>query len=412
MSEWKETDIGRLPINWTIVSVAELLVDKGISVGVMYPGEDMIDDGIPMIRVGDIKGGKIAPNGVYRISESVNDLHKRTILQGGELLVTLVGNPGASLVVTEEYKGWNVARAIGVLKLRSPSDGKYLSYSLSSPFSRFLIESYLNTTVQPTLNLGELKMVLVPWPDEPTRSKISEVLSSLDDKIDLLHRQNDTLEKMAETIFRQWFVEEEKDDWEEATLEEHVHVVSGYSYRSDDLNPSTTALVTLKNFERTGGFRIDGFKEYTGKYKQDQIVTEGDLIVAHTDITQEAEVLGNPAIVIGTPKYTTLVISTDLVKVVPKSYFSKCFLYYLMKSDDFKHYCLGCSNGTTVLHLSKKAIPSYEFKVPPRVKIEEFTKTVTPILMKTQMNFNQLITLEQTRDTLLPKLMSGLVRVN
>ncbi len=79
---------------------------------------------------------------------------------------------------------------------------------------------------------------------------IAEVLSSLDDKIDLLHRQNRTLEELAQTLFRQWFIEEAKEEWEEIKLGDFVDCITGYSYKSDDLNDSKNALVTLKNFER------------------------------------------------------------------------------------------------------------------------------------------------------------------
>ena len=260
----------------------------------------------------------------------------------------------------------------------------------------------------PAEAFNELILLLPPLPEQ---ERIAEVLSSLDDKIDLLHRNNKTLEQLAETLFRQWFVEEAEDSWEEIKLGGYVKLVSGYSYRSVDLKSSTKALVTLKNFDRTGGFRHDGFKEYTGKYKEDQVVVSGDLIVAHTDITQEAEVLGNPAIVISTDKYETLIISTDLVKVVPTSYLSKVYLYFLMKTDEFKHYCLGSSNGTTVLHLSKKALPEYDFKLPPAELVERFTVVAEPLLEKININQKHIQQLETLRDTLLPKLMSGVVRV-
>ncbi len=253
-------------------------------------------------------------------------------------------------------------------------------------------------------------------PPLPEQKAIAAVLSSLDDKIDLLHRQNKTLEAMAETLFRQWFVEPCKnglpEGWEEKRLGDYVDCINGVSYKGSDLNTSDCALVTLKNFDPNGGFRLDGFKCYTGKYKEEQIVCNGDLAVAHTDITQDASIIGNPIYIIDDPKYKTLVISMDLVKVNPKhSWLSKEFLYLLMKTSDFKEHCLGLSNGSTVLHLSRRAVPSYVFKMPPRVVIEEFTKIVKSIFSKMNKNIGQIRTLEKLRDLLLPKLMSGEVRV-
>ena len=102
----------------------------------------------------------------------------------------------------------------------------------------------------------------------------------------------------------------------------------------------------------------------------------------------------------------------DLVKVVSKnSNFTNEFLYILMKTREFKEHALGYSNGSTVLHLSKKAIPEFEFKLPPIGLVNSFTERVSPLIKKQFVNQKQIQTLTQLRDTLLPKLMSGEVRV-
>lgn len=267
-------------------------------------------------------------------------------------------------------------------------------------------------TRMPRADWNFLKHTVWNIPTLLEQKSIASILSSLDDKIDLLHRQNATLEKMAETLFRQWFVEEVQEDWEEIKLGSIVEVINGVSYKSVDLNSSRTAMVTLKSFDRNGGFRMDGFKEYTGNYKELHILKEGDLVVAHTDITQEADVIGNPVMVIGNPKYDTMVFSMDLVKVTSKDdNYSNEYLYLLMKSNEFKEHCLGYSNGSTVLHLSKKAVPEFEMKLPPNNLINDFSKIVKPLVQKQFKNQTQIRTLTALRDTLLPKLMSGEVRV-
>ncbi len=263
----------------------------------------------------------------------------------------------------------------------------------------------------PTLNRNHIHEIPVVFPPLPEQRAIAGVLSSLDDKIGLLHRQNKTLESIAETLFRRWFIEE-RNNSTTAYLKDYVNCINGVSYKSSELNPSKTALVTLKSFNRHGGFSINGFKEFIGKHKEQQIVLEGDLIVAHTDITQEAEVLGNPALIISSPIYDTLVISMDLVKVVPKiDWVSNEFLYFLMRSREFKHHCLGCANGTTVLHLNKEAIPTFELSIPDKRKVIEFTKFTKDLIQQVFIKHRQIRTLSCLRDTLLPRLMSGEVRV-
>ena len=77
-------------------------------------------------------------------------------------------------------------------------------------------------------------------------------------------------------------------------------------------------MVTLKSFNRGGGYRLDGLKEYTGKYKPEQEVFAGDLIVAYTDVTQAADVIGKPAMVISDSRYEHLVVSLDVAVVRPQ----------------------------------------------------------------------------------------------
>ncbi|RZK10409.1 MAG: hypothetical protein EOO43_20300, partial [Flavobacterium sp.] len=143
----------------------------------------------------------------------------------------------------------------------------------------------------PSTSRDEVYDVEINLPPLSEQTAIASTLSSLDDKIDLLNRQNKTLEQLAETIFRSFFpmTTEENDIVE---LSNYVECINGVSYKSSELNPSKVGMVSLKSFDRNGGFRIDGFKEFTGKFKEKQVVVEGDLIVAHTDITQDAEVIG------------------------------------------------------------------------------------------------------------------------
>jgi len=288
----------------------------------------------------------------------------------------------------------------------------FIKYVVTNNHFQEHISVFANGTTIKNVSLKTMREYPFLLPPLPEQKSIAEVLSSLDDKIDLLHRQNKTLEQIAETLFRQWFVEEAKEDWEYVTLDDYVTCYNGVSYKSSELNPSETAMVTLKSFARGGGFRLDGFKEFTGKYKETHIVKQGDIAVAHTDITQDAALVGNPVLIVDREEYKILVISMDLVKVEPiQPWMSKAFLYYLMKTRSFKQHCLGHANGSTVLHLSKNAIPSFEFFLPPVNKIKLFTDRAANLLGKKNMNISQIRTLEKMRDTLLPKLMSGEVRI-
>ena len=171
--------------------------------------------------------------------------------------------------------------------------------------------------------------------------------------------------------------------------------------------------VTLKSIMRGGGYRPDGLKPYTGKYNPEQVITPGELVVSYTDVTQEAEVVGKPAIVRGDENYRTLVASLDLGIIRPlKATVSIWFLYCLFRERRFQSHIYGYADGTTVLHLSKDGIPSYQFALPPEEIRSLFDSIAEPIFAKIESNENESRTLAQTRDTLLPKLLSGKIHID
>lgn len=331
-----------------------------------------------------------------------------------DILLTSVGTLGIPYLVTEDdyfyFKDGNLTwfRKIDKSKI----DVSYLYIWLQSRIGKQKLDEISIGSTQPALTIAGLKSIDILIPDLAEQTAIANIHSCLDNKIDLINRQNKTLEQLAETLFRSYFpMTNEENKYVE--LSNYVDCINGVSYKSSELNPSKVGMVSLKSFDRKGGFSIDGFKEFTGKYKAKQVVEEGDLIVAHTDITQDADVIGNPALVISNPNFDTMIISMDIVKVISKvDWISIEFLYFLMRTREFKSHCEGCANGSTVLHLNKQAIPTFEFPEPDKNNVADFTKQAKEIVSKIFLNHRQLRNLVKTRDTLLPKLMSGEVRVN
>ena len=222
----KDIGMANLPNDWDVVTLERLLInDRGISVGVMYPGEHA-PGGIPLIRAGDLKGDQINSKPELRISLSKHQEYKRTELEGGELLISLVGDVGRCAVVPTYMAGWNAARAIAVLRFKAPSDVAFVRLCLMSQPLQHLMFTWATTTVQATLNLREIRQIPVPWPSNKERQAIASILSSLDDKIELNRRMKETLEVMARTIFKDWFVDfgptRAKQEGRTAYLPEHL----------------------------------------------------------------------------------------------------------------------------------------------------------------------------------------------
>ncbi len=205
-SLWKSAG-GSVPDHWGFKTIEELLEhSKSISVGVMYPGPNT-EDGIPLIKVSDVKNGAVVSEPEFCVSYEVDEEYKRTRLNGTELLITLVGNPGDCVVVTNEMSGWNVARALAVVRLDDIQLRPWLRYVLLSKPAKHLIEARLNTTVQKTLNLKDIRELGLPIPPEDEREDITNVIDAIEDKMLLNRQTNQTLEQIAQAIFKSWFVD-------------------------------------------------------------------------------------------------------------------------------------------------------------------------------------------------------------
>ena len=201
----EELGVADLPRDWDIVRVESLLCDDcGIAVGVMYPG-DYDTAGIPLIRAGDLSGSRINPKPEFRITTDKHHEYRRTELAGGELLISLVGDVGRCALVPPQMAGWNVARAIAVLRFSSPPDAAFVRACLMSSPLQHLMRAWSTTTVQATLNLKEIRQIPLPWPPKNQRDAIAHILGTLNDKIELNRHMNETLEAMARALFKSWF---------------------------------------------------------------------------------------------------------------------------------------------------------------------------------------------------------------
>ncbi len=294
----------------------------------------------------------------------------------------------------------------------------YLYYILK--YNTDVLKKNTHGSVFDTITRETFYNIELELPALEEQKKIASILSALDDKIELNKKINKTLEEMAKAIFKSWFVDFEPwggkmpGDWKIVRFNDVAEFVSGYSYKSKELQSSDIAMATIKNFEREGGFKVDGFKEIviTGKIKESQYTKQYDILVAHTDLTQNAEVIGNAEMILSSLGYEQIIFSCDIVKVLPRLKNMTTFiLIAYLKSLNFKKHAFGYINGTTVLHLGKKALPDYEILLPTDEILECFNCILEPLYRQMSNNINENIHLSSLRDTLLPKLMSGEIRV-
>lgn len=382
---------------WKKYKFSELLKDGSISYGVVQPGSHTEMNAVPIIRVNNIKNGHIEIDDIMKVSSFIEEKYLRTRLIGGELLITVVGSIGECAIVPTNLKGWNVARAVSVARIKDDFNKRYIKYAFKTEEIKFQMYGNTNDTVQPTLNLSSLKNLIFTLPPYKEQTAIASIMSSLDDKIDLLQRQNKTLEQLAETLFRQWFVEEASRDREVKNLIEIADYVNGLPLQKYPSN-GIDFLPVIKIRELK-----EGISENTDKCRKSipkqYIIQDGDVLFSWSG-SLEVEIWpeGEGA------------LNQHLFKVSSDKY-PKWFYYLATKIHLSTFKQIAESKTTTMGHIQREHLKQALIAIPDKELFQQYDKTLAPLIGKKIKNNTQIRTLTQLRDALLPKLMSGEVRV-
>lgn len=385
-----------------------------------------------LIRSQNVLDFAFSKDGLASINdEQANKLKNVEIIQGDVLLNITGDSVARCCIVPSEILPARVNQHVAIIRPRKEElDNNYLLYYLQY-YKRQLLQIASAGATRNAITKAMIENLILPCPKSlADQRRIASILSSLDRKIELNNKINADLEEMAQAIFKNWFVDFEPfkdgkfvdselgmipEGWKVISLNEILDNVSGYSYKGSELQSSNIAMATIKNFERKGGFKTEGYKEIviSKKIKETQFVNMFDVLVAHTDLTQNAEIVGNPAIVLSKGGYEKLIMSMDLTKVISKiDGVTNGLLYCILSTSRFKEHALGYVNGTTVLHMSKKAVPEYTCAFPKDInQIRDLCITLDSIYKRMAVTYDENSRLSLLRDTLLPRLMSGELEV-
>ncbi|WP_155892098.1 restriction endonuclease subunit S [Conexibacter woesei] len=300
-----------------------------------------------------------------------------------------------------------LGRRMGLLRPRDQIvRPRFLLYAYLGPqFQETIRERTIHGSTVDRIPLKEMGTFPIALPPLDEQERIESILAALDARYEHNHALGARELHVAHHIFRSMFGGRiEGDD----QLGNHVTVTRGRSYKSSELTGDDRALVTLKSVRAGGGYNPDGLKPYLGDYRPPQVVQPGELVVAHTDLTQAAAVIGKPAIVPDTGSFSELVASLDLAIVRPSGLsVSIPFLYFLFLEPSFQQHAYGYANGSTVLHLAKEAVGSFPFVAPDRERHSMFGALATPLLNHRDALIREARGLAKIRDVLLPALMLG-----
>ena len=442
----RSTTDERLDATIDVIAASSSNAIVGGPFGSNLVSRDYVPQGVPVIRGQNMGARWVAGDFVFVTQEKADSL-SANLTRPDDIVLTQRGTLGQVSIVPSALPCCLLSQSqMKVTVDREIADPLFFYYVLSSGEQQDYVRQNAIQTGVPHTNLGILRSTPVPVPPLKEQRAIAHILGTLDDKIELNRRMNATLEAIARALFKSWFVDfdpvrakmegrdtglpkdiadlfpdrlvdselgEMPQGWDVSSLDSVVRVTKGRSYRRNELATSDTALVTLKSFTRGGGYRAEGLKAFRGVYKDEQVVQPGDVIVACTDVTQAAEVIGRSAIVGATSSYGTLVASLDVLIARPRSAApSRTFIYYLTGTEDFVAHTLARTTGTTVLHLSRDAVPSFRFVLPPRGLMERFEHVAGLMRARIQSNASDVKSLSDLRDGLLPKLVSGEVRIH
>lgn len=266
---------------------------------------------------------------------------------------------------------------------------------------------------------------------------IGNMMVDIMSKINVNSQINDNLEAMAKQLYDYWFVQfdfpneegkpykssggamvwneklkhEIPQKWSVSNVKSLIEPIErGISYSSDDLlDPFATPMINLACFSKAGDYRLGEMKFFSGKVSNDKLISPMDMLIACTDMTQGADIIGRP--ILASDEYDQYTFSTDLALITPKGKF-KMYLYYTLRTPFYHKYIRPFASGTTVKHLNLIGVENYGLPVPPIEIQSKFEELITPIKEKQSKNLNEINALTKQRDELLPLLMNGQASVN
>jgi type I restriction enzyme, S subunit len=414
-----------IPKGWRETTLGENLDDKGYIRGpfgsALKRGE-MKDNGIPVYE---------QQNAIYNHREfryfidqdKYNELRRFTV-KPKDIVISCSGTLGKTTVIDETDPVGIISQALLILRVNSSQlSFSYLNYFLNSREGQGKLLGASHGSVQVNIaKRSEVENISLLLPPLPEQCAIVAVLSSLDDKIEHLRQQNITLESTTQTIFKEWFVNfkfpgatgkmgasplgEIPSGWRFGHLTEMLDFMEGPGIRNWQYTNSGRRFINIRLI-KDGDINIKDSnfiseEEAEKKYKHFHL-QERDMVVSTSGT------LGRCAIV--RKEHLPLMLNTSVILFRPIDGRSYGFMYQYLKSNIFKNELESLASGSVQLNFGPVHLKQIEMMIPPKDVLQKFAEAVNPLYQKISFNLSQIETLATLRDTLLPKLMKGEVRV-
>lgn len=421
-------------IAWEITSLSELgTFSRGKSKHRPRNDVKLFEGGkYPLVQTGDVKAANLY---ITKNDSYYNDfgLKQSKLWPAGTLCITIAANIAETAILSypmcfpDSIVGFNA----------NPEKSSELFVYYFFEYIKKEIQKSASGSIQDNINIDYLSKMRIKVPEKKYQDKIVELLSSIDKKILLNNQINQELEAMAKTLYDYWFVQFDFPDqngkpykssggkmvyhpklkreipvgWGVEKLKDKLSVSRGISYKTENIKDNIgTPMINLASIDINRNYKSTGLKYFNGDYLKEKIVSGGDLLIACTDLTRNADIVGSPIIVPFDEQ--NYVFSMDLAKIDSKvDYINKYYLYSTLRTEHYHNYIKNWASGTNVLHLNIDGINWYSISIPPVELQEEYSKIILNFSKKTNKNIQENQQLTQFRDWLLPMLMNGQVKV-
>ena len=406
------------------------------------------DDGYPMVRVTDISDYYLDTRSCLKVDKNVyEEFTRRKIPVVGDIIFTRVGSYGnASQIINHEQicLGQNTALIHPLV------DPNYLFFCLKSKFVRKQIESLVVGSTQKTISIKSIKELKIPIFSEQENNCISEILTRFQSKIELNRKTNETLEGIAKALFKSWFIDfdpvkakaegrsieltveiselfpgssedselgEIPSGWQCKSLREIADFQNGYAFKSKeyiDKNETSMEVLRMGYIDRGGGFKEDNSPVFIATcskgYQEKYLIQKNDLTIAMTDMKDKMVILGCCALIEDNKRFV-LNQRVGRIRVIDSEVVDPRYLYIYMNHPTHIDLIRSKSNSGVQVNLSTDVIKNTSILIPDKSIMKDF-KTLSEKLFSQIFNNNKEIKiLVQVRNTLLPKLISGELRI-
>lgn len=377
------------------------LVNRKIGYGIVQPGQNILH-GVPVIKVNNLIAG-LHSKGELDVTTKENDeKYSRTRLEGGELIVSVVGTVGKTAIVPKSFRGCNLVRAVAMIDIKENWLSRWVKYYIDSPAGQAYIEQNLNTTVQATLNIKTLVDMPIPFLKEDEMRKIVTILEAIDKKIECNQQINDNLYAQVKAIFSENFLNLDflPDGWKTGNLLDIADYLNGLAMQKYRPKDGETGLPVLKIKELRQGICDANSELCSPSIKSEYIIHDGDIIFSWSGSLLVDIWCGG-----------TCGLNQHLFKVTSNNY-DKWF-YYLWTAHHLDRFiAVAADKATTMGHIKREELEKAEVIIPSKCDYKRISTLIKPLFDLIISNRIENRKLTALRNTLLPKIMSGEIDVS